>query len=86
MKPWDPTRNLLFLTNELGDSKKGPLESFQGDAVDTLKAKLKPKFKENIQHQGVKKPQFDKNARKNGKEEPKTQEKNIKTRKNEKSS
>ena len=35
MKPWDPTRNLLYLTNELGDSKKGPLESFQGDAVDT---------------------------------------------------
>ena len=35
IKPWDPTRNLLYLTNELGDSKKGPLESFQGDAVDT---------------------------------------------------
>ena len=34
MKPWDATRNLLYLTNELGDSKKGPLERFQGDAVD----------------------------------------------------
>ena len=31
MKPWDPTRNLLHLTYDLGDSKKGPLESFQGD-------------------------------------------------------
>ena len=54
IKPWDPTRNLLFLTNELGDSKKGPFESFQGDAVDTQKAKLKTKFKEKNQHQGVK--------------------------------
>ena len=64
MKPWDPTRNLLYLTNELGDSKKGPFESFQGDAVDTQKAKLKTKFKGKNQHQGVK-AQFDKNARKN---------------------